>query len=366
MISEDRVQVLKILEKTEEMLRLKINGGSGKAILYRRLQPDVIKGDWVVINKTATDLKLGTGGWDIVRAVVDARPICNLRSEKLGHIMKARYLGDQHSVLALEAPESEEHELFQNKCHLNGRWILLGELHSMLPVIWFLLQLTNRCRLSAIISDEASLPLVMSNHLHYLHQQPRFYSITTGQAFGGNGETVNTTTALQYISERFTDGMIVMTLGPGAVGTGTRYGFSGLVQANWANQIGSLGGVPVWIPRLSAADPRERQRGISHHTLTPLTELTLVDSILPLPAGNYSTPRLEEDIDYLTAYKQVNIRKVDEDRLLPYLNEVQKQSPFPLTSMGRTLDADPLFFLGIAAACSLFMEEAEHQSINDG
>ncbi|UTW69794.1 DUF3866 family protein [Anaerobacillus sp. HL2] len=67
--------------------------------------------------------------------------------------------------------------------------------------------------------------------------------------------------ALQFAKEvlRKAD-VILVTLGPGVVGTGTSYGFYGIVQASWANIINSLDGVPVWVPRLSESDKRERHK----------------------------------------------------------------------------------------------------------
>ncbi|MDQ0256163.1 hypothetical protein J2S74_003581 [Evansella vedderi] len=363
MLTEEKVQVLNILEVTDEVLRIKTSGGIGKAILYRRLHPEVKVGDWVIVNTTATKLKLGTGGWDVVRAVIKKGNYSFKNVGDAGHIMKARYLSDQHSVLTVESPESKSHFLFKKRVSLNGKHIFICELHSMLPIIWFLLQLKKESTpLTVIFSDEASLPLVMSRHLTYLKKQPSFFSITAGQSFGGQKEAVNLVTALQYIVEQQLQGMVLITLGPGVVGSNTHYGFSGLAQANWANIIGALGGKPVWIPRLSEADPRERHKGVSHHTITPLTELTLMNSILPIPIGNYSNSLLERDWKRLTSYEHIEVKEVDEEHLFPQLIDVQELSPFPLTSMGRTIDKDPLFFLGVACAVHWFLEEEHHSS----
>ncbi len=55
------------------------------------------------------------------------------------------------------------------------------------------------------------------------------------------------------------------------MGTGTRYGHGGIAVAEAANTALALGGVPVIAPRISLADPRERHRGLSHHTRAALS-----------------------------------------------------------------------------------------------
>ncbi|MFD1636001.1 DUF3866 family protein [Evansella tamaricis] len=367
MITEERVEVMEIIDKTEEVIRIKTKGGHGRAILYRRLSPDTEVGDTVIVNTTAGRLNLGTGGWDIVRTVINKQSR-NQTQVKVndGHIMKARYLSEQHSVLAVEAPESKHHESFQKKLKLNNRLIFLGELHSMLPVVWFLFQRLSGDTpqpLAVVVSDEASLPLMMSRHMEYLHQQPDFHSITAGQAFGGKGESINVVTGLQhFVNQCHPDTPILITLGPGVVGSNTQYGFSGLSQASWANYIGALGGIPIWIPRLSSFESRTRHQGISHHTLTPLKEFTFVPSILPLPEGEYSNRWITPQIDTLKGYSHISVKRLDESVLLPLMEDVQSLSPFPLKTMGRTIDKDPLYFLGIAAAVCCFLKTVSDHS----
>ncbi|MDG5787689.1 DUF3866 family protein [Evansella sp. AB-P1] len=361
MLLEERVQVTEIIEETDEIIRMKTSGGIGKAILYRKLHPKVIPGDWVNVNITAAVLGLGTGGWDIVRSVVDKTMVGESVKKKHGHIMKPRYLSDQHSLLTVESPESKHHSLFQKKLMLEGRKVFLCELHSMLPIVYFLMKIIKEKEpLVVIFSDEASLPLAMSRHLSYLNKQSSFFSISTGQAFGAQEESINIVTALQYINEVFGEGMVLITLGPGVVGSNSHYGYSGLAQGNWANMVGALGGKPVWIPRMSGADSRERHQGISHHTLTPLTELTLTESVVPIPVGNYSDKWLKESRDFLSEIDYIDLQTISEEKLTPYLEEVQRLSPFPLTSMGRTIDKDPLFFLGIAAAVQWYFDSEHH------
>lgn len=360
LLSEEKVKVLEIYDKNDDVLLLKTDGGCGKAILYRKVHEDVELGDEVIVNTTASELSLGTGGWDIVRAVVNKRKRDNVQRE-LGHIMKGRYLGDQHAVLTVEAPESNTHHLFQEPLKLKKKKILLCELHSMIPVIWFYLKARKiNIPVTVIFSDEAALPLQMSKHLQYLKKQKDFLSITVGQAFGAEKEAINIVTALQYAMNMHPESITVISVGPGVVGSNTYYGFSSLAQANWANIVGALNGTPVWVPRLSERDERVRHRGISHHTITPLTELTLVESILPLPTGMKVDSLLKNGREKLTRFPHIKIKNISEERLHPYLKVIQDLSPIRITTMGRTIADDPLFFLGILGAVDWYITSEQN------
>src|SRR5438874_2328406 len=59
---------------------------------------------------------------------------------------------------------------------------------------------------------------------------------------------------------------VVCAIGPGIVGTETSLGHGGVVAAEAVNAAAALGGRAVLAPRVSGADPRERHRGLSHHT----------------------------------------------------------------------------------------------------
>ncbi len=356
MYIEKKVIVEEILYEDKDIQLLKTSAEAKKALLYRSFIPKASVNDEVIVNSTSTYLKLGTGGMDIVTSVINSTPLVNLHPD--GHIMKARYLPNQHSVLAIESPESKFHPLFTKPFSLKGKKILIGELHSMLPIcFWALDHLNKNAKMTAIISDEASIPLSLSSHIRALKEDERLSTITIGQAFGGTYEAVNLPTALQFASSVLKSDIILVTLGPGVVGTGTTYGFSGIAQAEWANVIGSLGGVPVWIPRLSQSDTRERHIGISHHTLTPLMEFTFVNSILPLPEiiGAIGEKMLNQ-ISQLPQHHEVHW--IESKPLENMIEDVLTNSLLPIKTMGRQYQDDPVFFLGVAAAVKWVIGEA--------
>ena len=67
----------------------------------------------------------------------------------------------------------------------------------------------------------------------------------------------------------------VVAQGPGNLGTGTRWGFSGVAAGEAVNAAAALGGRPVASLRISDADPRMRHRGVSHHSLTAYGRVAL-------------------------------------------------------------------------------------------
>lgn len=345
MYQEIETVVRDILFENKNIQILKTSAGAKKAILYRDYFERVDIDDVLIVNHTATALNLGTGGYDIVKHVFHKRRYTNY---KPGHIMKLRYTPSQLSVLSVEAQESPYHSLFLDSFTLNGRYILLAELHSMIPVIYQLLKQFDRLfTMTVIIDDEAALPLSLSEHVRILKQNNNFQTITIGQAYGGDFEAVNLQTALQFATKKLQSDFIVVSLAPGVVGTGTLYGYSGMVLANWANIIGCLHGVPVWVPRISYSDQRERHYSLSHHIVTPLKQFTYAKSILPLPK-NARRQHLLHIAQELAKFNHITIEweQVDETKL----EQALKNYPIPIKTMGRKFTDDPHFFYGIASA----------------
>ncbi|WNF37918.1 DUF3866 family protein [Bacillaceae bacterium IKA-2] len=355
MYIEKKVKVEEILYEDGEIQLLKTTASAQKALLYLAITSRAKKNDEIIVNATSTELKLGTGGMDIVISVLGSLPKQELSPN--GHIIKARYLPQQHSVQAVESQESQYHQLFkQTSFSLNEKKILIGELHSMIPIcFWGMDFLKKEGKMVVIISDEASIPLSLSDHVRALKRDQRFITITIGQAFGGTYEAINLPTALQFATKILNGDVILITLGPGVVGTHTRFGFSGIEQASWANMVGSLGGIPVWIPRLSEADSRERHRGISHHTLTPLKTFTYPKCVVPLPV--ISGP-LESKINMQAEELnlQHHINWVDKEPLEVLVEHCLRNNPLPIKTMGREYQDDRLFFLGVAAALKWVLE----------
>jgi hypothetical protein len=106
-------------------------------------------------------------------------------------------------------------------------------------------------------------------------------------------------------------------------------------------------GMPTLIsPRLSSSDPRERHRGLSHHTRTVLDLLLApVDIVIP-----------DLDDEIVDALEQTGGGK-HRLRTAPADLVGYAASGLPVTTMGRTLQEDPLFFAASLAAGRLLSEQ---------
>ena len=107
----------------------------------------------------------------------------------------------------------------------------------------------------------------------------------------GDVDCVSSAAALAWTAKEGY-GAVVCAVGPGIVGTGSALGHGALALADVANVAGALGGRPVLAVRVSDADPRDRHRGVSHHTRAVL-ELCLAD-VVPAWPEDVATDGWEE------------------------------------------------------------------------
>jgi hypothetical protein len=124
------------------------------------------------------------------------------------------------------------------------------------------------------MTDGAALPIAMSRAVRQLKASELLeVTITAGHAFGGDLEAINVHSALVAAKAVARCDAALVAMGPGIVGTGTRYGFSGIEQGWIADAVNRIGGRPIIVPRLSRLDPRRRHQIVSHHTLTVLRDV---------------------------------------------------------------------------------------------
>lgn len=327
-----------------------------EAFYFRYGHGEVKVGQWVLVNLSALDLQLGTGGYGFIIAAQEkgargAQPV----SSPGGRMVKWRYTPHQTPLMTVESEESPYHHLFCQPFSLDQRMVLVGELHSMLFVFGALLfQWQSERRLVYIMDDQAALHLGVSLGLRRLRKMGQVITITCGQAMGGDLETVNLYTALEAAVKVAKGDDIIITQGPGVVGTRTIRGFSGMQLAHWVHVISTLKGIPVVIPRLSFADGRRRHWGLSEHTRYPLAEHTLAQAHLPYPAGEIKGDK-ERKKEQLLASQLKSLE--DKHHLIPvevslFREELgQALNRFgEIQTMGRSYGDDPIFFEGIGAA----------------
>jgi hypothetical protein len=327
-------------------LEVIVAGQAVPALAYPALTGRPEPGDRVLLNTGALDLGLGTGGYALVVAIPDRLPPDAAAG---GHLVKARYTPLQVTVASPDEQGSAQHDVLREADDLGGMPVVVADLHSALPAILAGLRGERRDggpRAAYVMTDGAALPAWFSRTVSELTDLGWLAgTVTTGQAFGGDIEAVTLHSGL--LAARLVLGaeLAVVTQGPGNLGTGTRWGFSGVACGEAVNAAGVLGGRPVGSLRVSQADPRPRHRGLSHHSLTAYGRVALARADIPVPdlPGEFGT-RLQAAAAPLAA--RHNLIRVS----VTGLAEVLRACPVRLSSMGRGLDDDPAYFLAAAVA----------------
>jgi len=305
-----------------------------RALAYPAVVGEPETGDRVLLNLNALALGLGTGGYAFVVALPDRLPA---DADPAGHIVKARYTPLQ---VVVDAADSDGWH------GLDGTPVVTADLHSALPAVVAGVHATRPAtRIAYLMTDGGALPAWLSRTLDALSGR-LVGVVTAGQAFGGDLESTNVHSGLLAARHALDAEVIVVTQGPGNLGTGTRWGFSGTGIGEAVNAVAALGGRPVGALRISDADPRPRHRGVSHHSLTAYGRVALTAADLVVPAG-LPEPLAGEVGAALGPLGAVHrLVRVDPAGL----DEALRSLPVKLSTMGRDLDADHAYFLAAAAA----------------
>ncbi len=116
-------------------------------------------------------------------------------------------------------------------------------------------------RVAYVMTDGGALPAAFSRTLDGLAGSLAGV-VTVGQAFGGDLEAVTVHTGLLAARHVLHADVAVVAQGPGNLGTGTPWGFSGWRPGRRATPRTCSAAGP-WAPlRISDADPRPRHRGV--------------------------------------------------------------------------------------------------------
>ena len=317
-------------------LAVRAGGMSLPALAYPRLTGRPRVGDRVLLNTSALDLGLGTGGYALVVAVPERLPD---DPDGPGHLVKARYTPLQATVLGADEQGSPHHEVLREADDLAGMPVVVADLHSALPAV--LAALRADCHAAPptaayVMLDGGALPAWFSRTTAALRDAGWLAgTVTAGQAFGGDLETVTVHTGLLAARHVLGAQVAVVAQGPGNLGTGTRWGFSGVACGEAVNAVAVLGGRPVASLRISEADARERHRGVSHHSLTcygrvALARADVVVPDLPGPFGEGVAAQAQP------LAERHNLVRVTVDGLM----EALAACPVRLSTMGRGLAED--------------------------
>jgi hypothetical protein len=337
-------KVERILQERTGLQRVEVmlDGHPERAYVLTQLTGRVDTGDSVVVNTTAVDLGLGTGGWHVVHWNLardgwsEAGP---------GHIMKQRYTSLQNDTGSAEEHWAELADITS----IDGMPVVAAALHSQVPAVAAAFkQQRPDATLAYVMTDGAALPLALSDLVAAMRERDLVdATITCGHAFGGDHEAVSVYSALAVAKHIVHADATIVAMGPGIVGTASRLGFSGIEVGPILDAAIGLGGVPIACLRVSFADPRPRHRGLSHHSATALTIATRGRALIPLPTvGGDEERTLRADLDaagLTDRHEIVDVAPVDIIDLFARLD-------LSVVSMGRPAANDPVLFETAAAA----------------
>ncbi len=322
-------------------LEVEVDGERRRAWADEVLLGEVREGDEVVVNAAALDLGLGSGGFDLVHVNLTRGLGGGVEGD--AHVMKLNYTSLQHPV---EPVEGRVHAGPRDRRTAGpeghggaggtpgGIAVAVLLLHGHLaPAAWAAAQAWPERRVGYVQTAGGALPGSLSRDVAELRERGLLAGhITAAPAYGGEHEALSTVGALDAAAALGWDAVLVGP-GPGIIGSDTEFGHGGMEALNSAHAALSLKLPTILSPRLSSGDPRDRHRGLSHHTATVL-ELLLAPVAVAIPEGAHElAPQISAAG---VGLHRVETASVDLDGYAA--------SGLPTTTMGRALRDDPLFF----------------------
>ncbi|HKH29999.1 MAG TPA: DUF3866 family protein [Gaiellaceae bacterium] len=307
-----------VRDQVPGLARIEVDGMP--CVAYIDVTGPVEEGDDVLVNVQARELGLGSGGFDVLHANLSRG--LELPAEPGAHVMKLPYTPIQFAVRHGE----EDGGLPET---LGGVPVVGCSLHSQVAPACAALR---GVRVAYVQVPGGALPLALSDTVRSLRSDELLHlTIGAGACFGGDADAVNVHSALALAVARGAEA-VVASIGPGIVGTATRLGHGGVAAAEALAAAAWLGGRAVLALRISEHDPRERHRGVSHHT----------DAVLSLSGGSYAVPWPEGcPVENPTA---------DGATVVDVSGWRDACAGLPLSHMGRGPDDDPWFFAAAFAA----------------
>jgi hypothetical protein len=287
------------------------------------------EGDEVVVNAAALDLGLGSGGFDVVHVNLTRGLGGGVEGD--AHVMKLNYTSLQHPVEPVEGGGAERGEMPVAVLPLHGH---------LAPAAWAAAQARPGIRVGYVQTAGGALPGSMSRDVAALRERGLLCGhVAAAPSYGGEHEALSTVGALDAAASALGWDAALVGPGPGIIGSDTEFGHGGMVVLDSAHAALSLRLPTILSPRLSAADPRDRHRGLSHHTATVL-DLLLAPVTVAVPEG-------EEEIA-----ARIETAGGGSHPVFPAAVDLDgyAASGLPTATMGRSITEDPLFFAAPLAA----------------
>jgi Protein of unknown function (DUF3866) len=346
-----RGRVSRLVSHRPGLQRVEVDGEPAYVLV--QLTGPVSLGDAVIVNTTAVELGLGTGGDHVVHWNLERD---HWRAGGGGHLMKLRYTSlqadtgswseqldepGQPPAPAVATAQPLDDAMPEPPPDLAGLVVVVGSLHSLLaPLAAAVAAVAPAAQVAWIMDDSAALPASLSDLAQRLRAAGLVHLIVTcGQAFGGDLEAVSVPDGLAAVATGGLEVALVVP-GPGLAGTATTLGFGSVAAAGHADVAAALGAPTAVAVRASRVDPRARHRGVSHHTATVLA-LAARPHEVPVPQGPVGD-ELAVLLGDVAPHRLVRVATPD-------VTPVIGAAPLAVTSMGRPLASDDLA-VGAAAA----------------
>jgi len=331
---------------SESPLIIEIDGERRRAWADEVLLGPMREGDEVIVNAAALDLGLGSGGFDVVHVNLTRGLGGGL--EGGAHVMKLNYTSLQHPVEPVEglagAAGAASEQVPGGSAERRMIPVAVLPLHGHLaPAAFAAAQTRPGIRVGYVQTAGGALPGSLSRDVADLRERGLLCGhITAAPSYGGEHEALSTVGALDAAARALGWDTILVGPGPGIIGSDTEYGHGGMSALENAHAALSLGLPTIISPRLSAGDPRQRHRGLSHHTATVL-QLLLAPVTVAIPE-NAAEPT-----------SQIEAASANRHRLeqVPVNLNAYAASGLPTSTMGRQLQDDPQFFEAPIAAGTL-------------
>jgi hypothetical protein len=317
---------------SESPLIVEIDGERRPAWGDEVLLGEMREGDEVVVNAVALDLGLGSGGFDVVHLNLTRGLGGGVEGD--AHVLKLNYTSLQHPVEPVEGSADGERRQIP---------VAVLPLHGHLaPAAWAAAQASPGIRIGFVQTAGGALPGSLSRDVADLRERGLLSGhITASPSYGGEHEALSTVGALDAAANALGWDAVLVGPGPGIIGSDSRFGHGGMSALDNTHASLSLGLPTIISPRLSSGDPRERHRGLSHHTATML-ELLLAPVTVAVPEG----------ASHLLVADRHTVKPVSVDL------DAYAASGLPSSTMGRRLADDPLFFEAPLAAGTLIASPA--------
>jgi hypothetical protein len=342
-------------------LIVEIDGQRRRAWADEVLLGPMRAGAEVIVNAAALDLELGSGGFDVVHVNLTRGLGGGLKGG--AHVMKLNYTSLQHPVEPVEglaggerggddanplvagsAAGAPSEQVPGGSAARRAIPVAVLPLHGHLaPAAFAAAQTRPGIRIGYVQTAGGALPGSMSHDVVALRERGLLCGhITAAPSYGGENEALSTVGALDAAATSLGWDAVLVGPGPGIIGSDTEYGHGGMSALDNAHASLSLGLPTIISPRLSASDPRQRHRGLSHHTATVL-QLLLAPITVAIPEGT-------DD-----ASSQIEAASANRHRLeqVPVNLDAYAAAGLPTSTMGRQLPDDPLFFEAPIAAGTL-------------